>query len=164
VHLCVQLNERSKGSKRLGRVVADSLSSARAVAELAETLSPVVDKRKLSPATTRDLRTKLVNVRLTDDELEAWTNATQRAGYARVSTWARHVVASLVGYTTAPVVSTVPTGSGAVRKNLAGVVKNVAQLCDVAGNYDAGLSDEFAQIHARIADLLRHQHAPGRRV
>lgn len=161
--LCAQLNDRAKGSNRLGRVVADSLSSARTVAEFAHSLLPVIEERNPSPVTTEELRTKLVNIRLDDDEFESWTSATQRAGYARVSTWVRHTVASLIGYPIASVPLTVPAGLDEVRKNLAGAVPNLAQLCDVADNYDAVLSDEFARIHVRIVDLLRRYHALGRR-
>ncbi|RQO41140.1 hypothetical protein DBV08_30690 [Rhodococcus sp. KBW08] len=162
-HLCAQLNERARGSNRLGRVVADSLSSAQFVADLARTLLPVVEERKVPSSDSDQLRTKLVNVRLTDDEFDAWTSASKRAGYARVSTWVRHTVAALIGYTISPVPLTVPTGLEEVRKNLAGAVTNLAQLSDVAENYDAVLAQKFADIHVQIVDLLRRYHALGRR-
>lgn len=163
VQLCAQLNERAKGSNRLGRVVADSLSSARSVVELASTLLPVVEERNSSPTTSDELRTKLVNIRLTDDEFDAWTSASQRAGYARVSTWVRHTVASLIGYTIAPVPLTVPDGLDEVRRNLAGAVTNLAQLSDIADNYDSVLAHKFTDVHVQIVDLLRRYHALGRR-
>lgn len=163
VHLCAQLNELARGSNRLGRVVADSLDTARAVADVAVSLLPEIEERDTSPSSVEERRTKLVNVRLTDEEFEAWSDAARRAGYVRISMWVRHTVASLIGYTVAPVSLTVPAGLEEVRNHLAGAVTNLAQLSDVADNYDPVLAEKFAQIHAQIVELLRRYHALGRR-
>ncbi|QHE74532.1 MULTISPECIES: hypothetical protein [unclassified Rhodococcus (in: high G+C Gram-positive bacteria)] len=163
VRLCGVLNERAKGSNRLGRVVADSLQSARAVADLAEELLPTVNTAVASHERTSERREKLVNVRLTDDEFGRWNDAALRGGYARVATWVRYTVAALIGYPLASATLTVPAGLDEVRRQLAGAVTNLAQLADVAEGYDAGLHEEFADVHARIADLLRRYHALGKR-
>lgn len=170
VHLCAQLNELAKGSNRLGRVVADSLDSARSVADVAAALLPEITEREASSnwrGTPSNLdgerRTKLVNVRLTDEEFAKWSDAAKRAGYTRVSMWVRHTVASLIDYTLAPVPLTVPSNLDGVRNHLAGAVNNLAQLSDLADSYDQKLAMQFAQIHATIVELLRRYHALGRR-
>ncbi|KXF55387.1 hypothetical protein AXA44_37910 [Rhodococcus sp. SC4] len=152
-------------------MVADSLQTARTVADEAERLLPSVETvataRNEHAATARndqkELRQKLVNVRLADDEFARWSEATNRAGYPRVSTWVRYTVAGLLGYELASPDMTVPAGLDEVRRQLAGAITNVAQLSDTAEEYDAGLYDEFADVHARVAELLRRYHALGRR-
>ncbi|MFZ2173753.1 MAG: hypothetical protein WAW17_06890 [Rhodococcus sp. (in: high G+C Gram-positive bacteria)] len=163
VSLCGVLNERAKGSNRLGRVVADSLQSARAVTDRAEHLLPPVDIVATPRNEQKELRQKLVNVRLSDDEFARWSEATNRAGFPRVSTWVRYTVAGLLGYDLASPDLTVPAGLDEVRRQLAGAITNVAQLSDLAEEYDAGLHDEFADVHARVAELLRRYHALGKR-
>ncbi|RYF38391.1 MAG: hypothetical protein EOO27_50885 [Comamonadaceae bacterium] len=109
------------------------------------------------------MREKLVNVRLDDDEFARWNQAANRAGYARTSTWVRHTIAGLLGYELSRPNLTVPAGLHEVRRQLSGAITNVAQLSDVAEEYDAALHDEFADVHARVADLLRHYHALSQR-
>ena len=160
---CAQLNERAKGSNRLGRVVADSLSAARAVVDSAEAFVPVVSQRDAVRLDGTIRRTKLVNVRLSDAELSRWTEEARRVGYGRVSTWVRHTVAALIGYEVEPVALTVPPGLAEVRLQLAGAVTNLAQLVDVAEEYDRGLSSVLAELHTRAVELLRRYHGLGRR-
>ncbi|CAG7642808.1 hypothetical protein SIM91_02990 [Rhodococcus opacus] len=161
--LCGALNERAKGSNRLGRVVADSLQTARAVADESERLLPSVETHFPTQPDTKALREKLVNVRLSDDEFARWNDAARRSGFARVSSWTRHTVAALLGYPLPRPALTVPEGLDEVRRQLAGAITNVAQLSDLAEQYDAALHDEIADVHARVADLLRRYHALGRR-
>lgn len=163
VAVCAQLNERAKGSNRLGRVVADSLSAARAVVESAEAFVPVVEQRDVVRLDGGSRRTKLVNVRLSDAELTRWTEEAHRVGYGRVSTWVRHTVAALIGYEVAPVALTIPAGLSEVRSQLAGAVTNLAQLVDVAEGYDAGLTAELAAVHSRSVELLGRYHGLSRR-
>lgn len=163
VSLCAQLNDRAKGSNRLGRVVADSLSVARAVSSSAEGLLPEVRERESASVSGIERRTKLVNVRLTDTEFERWSSASASAGYSRVSTWVRHVVATLIGYSIAPELLTVPVGLDEVRRQLAGAVTNLAQLVDVAQDYDPELAEVLEELHGRVVQLLRRYHGLGRR-
>lgn len=161
--LCARLNDQSKGSNRLGRVVADSLAVARAVAAAAADLLPEIRERESAAIFGAERRTKLVNVRLNDAEFERWSAAASRAGYGRMSTWVRHTVAALIGYSIAPEALTLPPGLDEIRRQLAGAVTNLAQLVDVAEGYDRELAEVIGQVHGRVVELLRRYHGLGRR-
>ncbi len=160
VHLCGALNERAKDSNRLGRLVADSLATARAVVALGRALLPSVN----APESGADERqTELVNVRLTEDEFAQWSAAAEGAGFGRVSAWVRHTVAGLLGYELPRESRTIPAGTAEVRRQLAGAVTNCAQLSELAQSYDADLGATFDDVHAEVVELLREYHALGRR-
>lgn len=163
VALCAQLNDRAKGSNRLGRVVADSLSVARTIVELAEQFLPEIVERDSVLVSGVERRTKLVNVRLSDAEFARWSEASARAGYGRVSAWVRHTIARLIGYSIEAAVLTVPEGLDEVRRQLAGAVTNLAQLVDVTEDYDQELGDVLSELHGRVVELLRRYHGLGRR-
>jgi hypothetical protein len=166
---CAGLNGRVKDGNRLGRVVAGSLAAGEEVARLAGKLLPSVvipDSADAAeepiPVIGRGRRTELVNVRLSAGEFAAFEDAAHRAGFTRVSSWARHSIAGLLGYRLAARGHMVPVGVAEVRRQLAGAVTNLAQLVDLAEGYDTALADRFDTVHTEVVGLLREFHELGR--
>jgi hypothetical protein len=162
---CAGLNGRVKDGNRLGRVVAGSLVAGEEVAGLAGKLLPSViipDSAESIPVIGRGRQTELVNVRLSASEFAAFEDAAHRAGFTRVSSWARHSIAGLLGYRLAARRHMIPAGVAEVRRQLAGAVTNLAQLVDLAEGYDPALADRFETVHTEVVALLREFHELGR--
>jgi hypothetical protein len=169
---CAGLNGRVKDGNRLGRVVAGSLAAGEEVAGLAGKLLPtlvVSDSADAADAAEEPIpvigwgrQTELVNVRLSASEFAAFEDAAHRAGFTRVSSWARHSIAGLLGYRLAARRHMIPLGVAEVRRQLAGAVTNLAQLVDLAEGYDTALADRFETVHTEVVALLREFHELGR--
>jgi hypothetical protein len=169
---CAGLNGRVKDGNRLGRVVAGSLAAGEEVAGLAGKLLPtlvVSDSADAADAAEEPIpvigwgrQTELVNVRLSASEFAAFEDAAHRAGFTRVSSWARHSIAGLLGYRLAARRHMIPAGVAEVRRQLAGAVTNLAQLVDLAEDYDTALADRFETVHTEVVALLREFHELGR--
>jgi hypothetical protein len=169
---CAGLNGRVKDGNRLGRVVAGSLAAGEEVAGLAGKLLPtlvVSDSADAADAAEEPIpvigwgrQTELVNVRLSASEFAAFEDAAHRAGFTRVSSWARHSIAGLLGYRLAARRHMIPAGVAEVRRQLAGAVTNLAQLVDLAEGYDTALADRFETVHTEVVALLREFHELGR--
>jgi hypothetical protein len=166
---CAGLNGRVKDGNRLGRVLAGSLAAGEEVAGLAGKLLPtliVSDSADAAeepiPVIGRGRQTELVNVRLSASEFAAFEDAAHRAGFTRVSSWARHSIAGLLGYRLAARRHMIPVGVAEVRRQLAGAVTNLAQLVDLAEGYDTVMADRFETVHTEVVALLREFHELGR--
>jgi hypothetical protein len=162
---CAGLNGRVKDGNRLGRVIAGSLAAGEEVAGLAGKLLPSVvipNSAESIPVIGRGRQTELVNVRLSASEFAAFEHAAHRAGFTRVSSWARHSIAGLLGYRLAARRHMIPVGVAEVRRQLAGAVTNLAQLVDLAEGYDTALADRFETVHTEVVALLREFHELGR--
>jgi hypothetical protein len=165
---CAGLNIRVKDGNRLGRVIAGSLAAGEEVTGLANKLLPTLlaadsaDSAESIPVIGRGRQTELVNVRLSASEFAQFEDAAHRAGCTRISSWARHSIAGLLGYRLAAQRHMIPLGVAEVRRQLAGAVTNLAQLVDLAEGYDTALADQFETVHTEVVALLREFHELGR--
>ena len=134
VKACGRLNRCAFESNRLAAVAAGSVRALIEVATLAETLAPDVRAAAISEG---EPKTKLVNVRVSDVEARHWLESSTRAGFDRVSAWARDVVLGVAGY-----VSERPATDSVVdaRRQLAGAINNAAQLHALALDTDVRLA------------------------
>jgi hypothetical protein len=162
---CALLNTQARDSNRLGRIVAGSLAAGEDITRVAGKLLSSVgvpDSAESIPVLLPGRQTELVNVRLSAGEFAAFEDAAHRAGFTRVSSWARHSIAGLLGYRLPAKRRAIPAGVAEVRRQLAGAVTNLAQLVDLAEGYDAALAARFDTVHAEVVGLLRGFHALGR--
>ncbi|MGK9274543.1 hypothetical protein KXR83_26475 [Williamsia muralis] len=122
VDACARLNQCAFDSNRLAAVAAGSIRALIEVVALAENLAADSSSFVLSSGGPR---TELVNVRVSDSEVQQWSESASRVGFERVSAWARDVVLGVAGY----VSDRRATDSVMdARRQLSGAINNAAQL------------------------------------
>jgi hypothetical protein len=135
-------------------VAAEARSRPPATSTSTEALRPVPEDER---------RTHLVNIRLSTDERQRWQAAAAADGHPRVSGWVRSLVGALVGLAVPTGRPAAPPGVAEVRRQLAGVVRNLAQLVDLAAAGDDARVDALAAAHEQTqATLIALHRAPAR--
>lgn len=94
-------------------------------------------------------RTRVVAVRLTDEEHAAWASAAAEAGFGRLGTWVRTTVAGLLAGGRAPARPGPPPEVAALRAELARVGNNLNQAVRAA-NVSGFDRDASAELVARV--------------
>lgn len=142
---CAVLNERAYETNAVRQVVAGSLDALDAVVGAAVELAPAVVETAIA---TDELRVKLVNVRVSDDDYQLWSLAAREVQFTRVSAWAWDVLVGIAGYVHNRK-ATVEVAT--VRRQLAGAINNAAQLQAVAEETNP---DVFDAIESRAIELI----------
>lgn len=108
-------------------------------------------------------RTRVVAVRLTEEEHAAWAAAAAEAGSGRLGTWVRTTMAGLLnGHRAAPARSGPPPEVAALRAELARVGNNLNQAvraANVSGLDRAAAAELVAQVDAAEAVMGRIREA-----
>lgn len=151
-HLSGELNRETKHAHQLGFVPGDVEPIINRLLSLADLAAPSAASSASIPASER--QSELVNVRLSDEELERWSTLSRECQFPRPATWVRYTVARLLDITLPPIQVPEPDGLATIRRDLAGVVTNCSQLRDVAGEWHSALAEKFDTFGVRSVDLL----------
>lgn len=150
--LALSLNDETRNAHQIGfvpegvdEIVRDLFTAARRAAPGRR--NPVVPSAHIR-------QSALINVRLSEEELQHWSDLAQASGFTRAATWVRYTIADLLGISLPPAVVFVPRGLQAIRYDLGGAVTNLSQLRDVAGDNHPRLAEQLDSFGTECVELL----------
>lgn len=161
--LASTLNELTRSAHRLGYVPSRSREVVHECVRLCRRGLPTVAASQMdTPAVVASARqSELVNVRVDEHERAVWEAQADASGFPRASLWVRYLIAGTLDYALPPVRRTVPHGINSIRRDLAGVVTNLAQLRNVAEGWSEAARMEIDTEASDALRLLNDYHRLG---
>jgi hypothetical protein len=157
--VCARLNQSAMRSHRFGVLAADVRPVLDELAEAARVTGQTFQGRPGHVVPRRVPRKHLVSVRVSPDELEAWTRHAEVDGFGRVSSWVRGLTGSAVGLRVSATRFTVPEPVKIARRQFAGAMTNLSQLQTLAeASGDDALVVRIEQARAVVQRALLELH------